>query len=115
MRNHRNLETTEYAENLSSYLDSACSCRTISLAGFDNVLHALCGKESVKTDTPLVDSDDDYHYKIGENVAVFWVDKTVQWFLGVVDSSISTNGNISISYLTRSDAKGCEWVFPGDT
>ena len=88
VRNHRKLETMEYADNLSSYLDSARSCRTITLADFDNVLHALCGKESAKTDTSLVDSAAEEDYKIGENVAVFWMDETVQWFLGVVDSNV---------------------------
>ena len=114
MRNHRKLETMEYADNLSSYLDSARSCRTITLADFDNVLHALCGKESAKTDTSLVDSAAEEDYKIGENVAVFWMDETVQWFLGVVDSNVGANGNILISYLTRSDSTGCEWIFPED-
>ena len=106
MRHHRKRETMEYADNLSSYLDSARSCRTITLADFDNALHALCGKESAKTDTSLVDSAAEEDYKIGENVAVFWMDETVQWFLGVVDSNVGANGNILISYLTRSDSTG---------
>ena len=57
--------------------------------------------------TSNVDKDG---YQIGEHVAAFWVDNSAEWFLGIVDSI--QEENIYISYLTKSDVRGFEWMYP---
>ena len=56
MRNHCKLETKEYADNLITYLDSARTCRTITLDDLSNVLHGLSGKAKNGTNTEVPSS-----------------------------------------------------------
>ena len=56
MRNHHKLETKEYADNLITYLDSARTCRTITLDDLSNVLHGLSGKAKNGTNTEVPSS-----------------------------------------------------------
>ena len=37
-RNHKNLTTEEYAENLIAYLSNTCRCKTITVEDLNNVM-----------------------------------------------------------------------------
>lgn len=43
-RNNKNLATEEYAENLSSYLNNARCCKTITMEDLSNVMHGIIGR-----------------------------------------------------------------------
>ena len=44
-RNHQNLSTEEYTDNLCSYLCSARSSKTITMDDLNNVMHSIAEKE----------------------------------------------------------------------
>ena len=103
MRNHRKLETKEYADNLITYLDSACTCRTITLDDLSNVLHGLSGKAKNGTNTE-VPSSTELPFAVGDYVAAFWFDGQYKWYLGVVDNV--REDIVTVSYMARSDSCG---------
>ena len=54
-RNHRNLSTEEYADNLCSYLCSARSCKTVTVDDLNNVMHDIAEKELLDTSMNEID------------------------------------------------------------
>ena len=115
-RNHRNLSTEEYAENLISFLSNARLCKTITMANLTNIMHGIIGKSGIEAPTPVLrdepeeeaanqtslSSPDRSHiqYQCGEHVIAFWLEgNTAKWYLGVVEGI--SDGKILISYMSR--------------
>ena len=80
-RKCQNLETSEYVDNLISYLDGTRTCRTITLFELSNVLHGISGKSGTQS---ACSGDHDNTLSIGKHVVAFWEEKGFQWYLGVV-------------------------------
>ena len=57
-RNSRNLETREYIDNLSAYLDSMRICKTLTLGDLSNALHGISGKAGI---APSVLTNDSHY------------------------------------------------------
>ena len=118
-RNHQNLSTVEYTDNLCSYLCSARSCKTITLLDLNNVIHGIAEKvtnnstQIIPFQTHKEQPDQSFHQTldIGEHVAAFWVENdSVKWHLGIVEGY--EKSLIRISYMTRADMLGTSWTFP---
>ena len=107
-RKYQNLETSEYVDNLISYLDGARTCRTITLSELLNVLHGISAKSVTQS---ACSGEYDNTLSIGEHVVAFWEEKFFQWYLGVVDH-FDEKGISLVSYLIRSSISDSEWVFP---
>ena len=110
-RDGRNLDISEYSDNLISYLRDARSCKTLKLNDLSNVLFALSGTQKSATQNTSSDSStENPDFDVGEHVAAFWVDvQGVNWHLGVVHECTD---KLIIPYLIRKDKSGNEWVFP---
>ena len=126
-RNHRNLRTEEYAENLISFLSNARLCKTVTMTDLTNIMHGIIGKSGIEAPTPVLrdepeeeaanqtssSSPDRSHiqYQCGEHVIAFWLEgNTAKWYLGVVEGI--SDGKILMSYMSRADTKGKSWTFP---
>ena len=46
----------------------------------------------------------------GEDVIVYWFERKIRWYLGVVISS--NDSMLSVSHLRRSNKDDIEWMFP---
>ena len=73
-RNYQNLTSAEFAENLISYLNSARSCKRITVDDLRNVMHGVAGRTDV-IEVDLVDKESDStetqtdnKYMLGENM-----------------------------------------------
>lgn len=133
-RNSRNLETCEYAANLSVYLDQSRSMTSLTLNDLRNVLTGLNSlSPDLVTDDVTNEGEGEQEsdqvndesllqpqilstnqsFEFGEHVACFWYDDNeskYKWYLGVVDG---INGEkVKVSYMKRSDRKGLNWLFP---
>ena len=119
-RNYQNLSTEEYADNLSSYLCSARSCKTITINDLNNIIHSITEKETHEepTESSLEESDAsgecadcEPNFIHGEHIVAFWFESDcVKWHLGIVEGF--DKSQIRVSYMTRSDASGTSWTFP---
>ena len=136
-RNSKNLETCEYAANLSVYLNQSRSMTTLTLSDLRNVLtglHSLRsdqvsddvemdGEEEQEESNPVENDEGlsqpqiltntNTSFEYGEHVACFWFnddESKYEWYLGVVDGM---NGEkVRVSHMKRSDRKGLNWLFP---
>ena len=73
-RNYQNLTSADFAENLISYLNSARSCKRITVDDLRNVMHGVAGRTDV-IEVDLVDKESDStetqtdnKYMLGENM-----------------------------------------------
>ncbi len=115
-RNHRNLSTEEYAENLISYLSTARCCSQITIGDLRNVMYGIMGKNHQdETHTPELESSLEEPVPknktcvVGEHVIAFWHEgNETKWHLGVVEKIQP----LTVSYMTRTDQSGHNWTFP---
>ena len=116
-RNSRGLSSEDYVENLMCYLDTARSCKSLTMTDLNHVLRGLAPKlPEVLQDTPSVSDGDGIQkpFSVGEHVAVFWLDQVYQWHLGVVEN-LMEDGVLRILYLKSTDSTKRSWVCPDDT
>ena len=115
-QNYQNLTSTEYAENLMSYLNSARCCKCKTVDGLHKVIHGIAGQTDVVETVVDKESDKgegqtDTKYMLGEHVIAYWLERhNVRWYLGIVGAEKSDK--LLISYMTRADSKGKSWTFP---
>lgn len=117
-RNHRNLTSTEYAENLISYLNSARCCKRITVDDLRNIMHGIAGRtdsaetvDLVEKESNTMEKQKEKQYNLGEHVIAFWLEGNVaKWYLGIVEAEKCDK--LLISYMIRGDSKGQSWTFP---
>lgn len=120
-RNSKPLSTDEYAENLISYLDTTRSCKTLTIIDLNHVLNDLSSINKTTTDSDIQQvipqtpnqgtSQNSSHY-VGEHIIAFWLSKSYQWYLGVIDK-VSTD-NLEVSYFVSTDNTRKLWTLPED-
>jgi hypothetical protein len=122
-KNSASLTSEDYVENLTSYLDTARSCRNLTLRDLNHVLLGMSSKlptsahsvsntvspTTLSTSKPstsdsIVSTQTDNPFSVGEHIAVFWLGEKYNWYLGVVDS-VKAN-----FYCTDTSKKS--WVYP---
>ena len=88
-QNHRNLSYQEYADNLTSYLSTARSCRTITIEDLNNVMHGIEGRSQNEVELSDISdtcSSTSQLYEVGEHVIALWYDtSSVKWYLGIIE------------------------------
>ena len=68
-RNHKDLTTDEYAENLISYLDTARSCKNITMNDLNNISFGIV---SIATASSTSTSSSEYtRFVAGDHIAAF--------------------------------------------
>jgi len=124
-RDHHNLSTDEYAENLASYLSNARQCKVITVADLTNVVHGILGKSLQENqECDVVDKgnacdhipqnepqpEENLHLICGEHIIAFWMEDCVKWYLGIV---ADVKGEVvRISYMNKANTKGVSCTFP---
>ena len=126
-RDHRNLSSGEYVENLCQYLSDVRSKTSLTTDDLSLVLEELNQKKTnyvnediqSKSRTSILNNQEKTHNgKVGtspnseihyldEHVAAVWIDdndNVLTWFLGVINS-ISTD-TIDVTYYHRKDREG---------
>ena len=100
-RNHKDLSTDEYAENLITYLDTARSCKNISMNDLNNILFGIAS--SVTPSSTSTSSSEYTNFVAGDHIAAFWFEHGKhKWFLGIIDTVVS-DSTIKVLYLKRVD------------
>ena len=127
-RDHRNLSSAEYVENLCQYLSDVRSKTSLTTDDLSLVLEELTqknnddvmedleplNKKETHNEKVRTSSNSEVHYP-DEHVAAVWIDENdnvLTWFLGVVNS-ISTD-TIDVTYYNRKDREGVSWTLPFD-
>ena len=123
-RNHKNLTTEEYAENLIAYLSNGRCCKSITVEDL-NVMRGIMSwsidvpnesQSNNNTKDPQVSvqlegEKNPIQYQIGEHLIAFWVEgNETKWHLGVIESI--ENENTLVSYMIRTDTNGKYWTYP---
>ena len=124
-KNYKNLSTNEYADNLSTYLSSARSCKTLTIQDLSNVIHGIAAKASAdlehcdgiseeqqtNIDSSCVSEQETCQLQPGEHIIAFWIKgNDIKWYLRIVDRV--KIDKVVVSYMTRADSAGRSWVFP---
>ena len=68
-RNHKDLTNDEYAENLISYLDTARSCKNITMNDLSNILFGIVS--SVTASSTSTSSSEYTNFVAGDHIAAF--------------------------------------------
>ena len=119
-RNHKNLPTEEYAENLISFLNNARCCKTLTVDDLNNVMRGIVSR-STNDENDVNDTTDKQSleslscnedaFKVGDHVIAFWIEgNETQWYLGFIDGMVGDNP--LISYMKRTDKIGRSWTYP---
>ena len=112
-RNGKNLETLEYAANLSLQFDQSGSVSNLTFNDLRNVLTGLngCAKENSNVETQQLRSNSESSlesinkqplFEYGDYVACVWYDyclNRLRWYLVVADGM--NNGELLISYYVQ--------------
>ena len=115
-RNHRNLTSTEYAENLM-FKNSARCCKRITVDDLCNIMHGIAGRNDLAETVGLIEKESntmekqkEKQYNLGKNVIAFWLEgNAAKWYLGIVEAEKCDK--LLISYMIRGDSKGQSWHF----
>ena len=108
-RNHKDLTTDEYAENLKSYLDTARCCKNITMNDLNNILFGIVS--SVTPSSTSASSSEYTHFVAGDHIAAFRFEHGKhKWFVGIIDTVVS-DSIIKVSYLKLVDGNKI-WTFP---
>ena len=100
-RSHKDLTTDEYAENLIPYLDTARSCKKLTMNDLNNILFGIVS--SVTPSSTSTSSSEYTNFVAGDHIAAFWFEHGKhEWFLGIIDTVVS-DSIITVSYLKRVD------------
>ena len=115
-RNGKNLETSEYAANVSLYFDPSRSVSNLTLSGLRNILTGLSrtkNNSNVETQQLPASSESSLEsiqkqpiFEYGEYVACVWYDddlSCLSWYLVEVDGM--NNGEVLVSYMEMSGKK----------
>ena len=73
----RNLQTTDYAENLCSYLEQSRVIQTLTMSDLRNVLVGLNGSNVDNAETASINSETESTLNLGEHIACVWYDDTL--------------------------------------
>ena len=65
-RNHKNLSTEEYTDNLCSYLSNARSSKMLTITDLNRVLHCLAHQSNVDLQEHTFENEDEHH--VGDHV-----------------------------------------------
>ena len=99
-RNHENLTTEEYAENLIAYLSNTHCCKTITVEDLNNVMRGIMSQsmdvpnesqsnnntKDPQVSVQLEGEKNQYQHQIGEHFIAFWVEgNETKWHLRVVE------------------------------
>ena len=98
-RNHKNLTTEEYAENLIAYLSNTCCCKTIAVEDLNNVMLGIISWSMdvhnknqsnsnfkyPQVSVQLEGEKNPIQYQIGEHLIAFWFEgNETKWYRSVV-------------------------------
>ena len=131
-RNHKNLDTSDYAANLCEYLNHARCSTKLSMCDLRNVLNGLnyslpapeisvtstfdqVNHGSVEVCRVDKENETENCFTCGEHLACIWTEDVgdkINWHLGVADKF--ENGELLVSYMKRADQKGLTWLFPDE-
>ena len=133
-KDHKNLSSTEYIENLCQYLSDARNKTALTAYDLSSVLTHLIGDtnmsnadnpnesaynpiESTDTINQLATSNNPPEdFNLDEHVAAVWMDEkenVLTWFLGVINS-VSPD-SVDVTYYHRKYKDCTLWTFPEDS
>ena len=93
-RNGKTLESLEYAQCLTQYLDNSRSLTKLTIPDLKNVLGSI---QTVMFGQVLPLTSTTQSFCAGEHVIVAWSDRSYTWELGVVEKCHSAN--IVVSHM----------------
>lgn len=132
-KNHKNLTSNQYVENLCQYLSDARSKTVLTADDLSFALTSLIGQNQSESTLPNAQQSDinlisRYSESTNaesaestapispdEHIVAVWLDEnkgSLDWFLGVVDSSNSEM--VHVTYYHRKDKNGYLWNLPDD-
>ena len=116
MKDHKKLESFDYAHNLKTYFGCVHSVQTITLQDLSAILTGLKAANDKNPTIADIQEKDDDAIKQGEHVACVWADEkdptgiSLTWHLGVVES-VNTD-SATISYLQQNSTDKSCWAYP---
>ena len=123
-KDHKNLSSKEYVENLCQYLSDARNKTALTAADLSLVLTDLIGNTNMSDADNPVECNDTVNqlttsnyppndFNLDEHVAAVWMDEkenVLSWSLGVINS-VSPD----VTYYYRKVKDGTVWTFPEDS
>ena len=111
-RNHKDVTTDEYADNLMAYLDTARSCKNITMTHLNNILFGIASHVAPLDFSISGRSEEETNFMVGDHIAAFWLTEEYQWHLGIIDTVVD-DAKIKVSYILRVESTNDHvWVFP---
>ena len=116
-KDHKTLDSEDYAHNWKAYFGCIHSINTISLKGFSVILTGLNAARNYtdsNISTELQNHSSPLTLQGGEHVAGVWSDdrdpsgQTLTWHIGVIE--FVSSKTVSVSYLQVSSKDRCHWV-----
>ena len=96
-RNHKDLTTDEYADNLMAYIDTARSCKNITMTDLNNILFGIASNVSPLDFSISGRSEEETNFMVGDHIAAFWLTEEYQ----LIQLSMMLKSKYRISYEWR--------------